>query len=80
MPFHSIVPTEAFLPQGEVEPTQCHACKYGFIEGRSDESGMFGVNRIMSTDPQAYLDPMFSPGSMIPLANFGSFDKNDLSR
>ena len=77
MSFHSIVPPESLLPTEEVTPTQCHSCKYGFIEGRSDEGGMFGVSRMMSTDPAAYLDPMFTPGAMIPLNDLKNFENQN---
>ena len=69
MTFHSIVPPEALVPEEDVAPTQCHPCKYGFVQGQGDAMGMFVVNRVVSTDPTAYLDPLFIPGAIFPLTD-----------
>ncbi len=64
MLFHSIVPREALYQPQTMQASCCKKCRYGYVEGRVSD-GKFTIDRVISTDPQAYLDPTFSPGMQL---------------
>lgn len=66
MPFQSILPPEAFEHGVEQPALEVRSCKHGAVEGHRDERGGFVVARLISTDPMAYLDDGFAPGSVLP--------------
>lgn len=65
MSFHTIIPTEALQEQPPVPELVCIPCQYGFVSGTRDTQGKLVVSRVISTDPAAYLDPMFAPGQVL---------------
>ena len=65
MPIHSILPEEAYLPQDPPPEQVCKRCSYGFVDCLPLPDGRLQVNRIISTDPAAYLDPAFAPGAIL---------------
>lgn len=65
MPIHSILPPEAYLPQDPTPEQVCKRCPYGFVDCLPLPDGRLQVNRIISTDPAAYLDPAFAPGAIL---------------
>lgn len=64
MLLYTIAPVDFIMQQSEGQsgPT-CKSCRYGFMEGMEDSEG-FHIQRIISTDPKAYLDSSFSPGQI----------------
>lgn len=66
MLIHSVAPLQMLMSPPENTPTQIRSCKYGFVEGVPGQDG-FIISRIISTDPHAYLDQSYSPGSKIVL-------------
>lgn len=64
MPFQSILPPELLEQQIQLPPRECVSWKGGFLEGTRNEKGQLIIERILSTDPAAYLDPELSPGSI----------------
>lgn len=62
MPIHSILPPEAYEEQPPFPPTVELACPYGILSCTIREDGSRRIERLISTDPAAYLDPLFSPG------------------
>lgn len=65
MSFQSIMPPEAYIEQTPPVPTECCPCPYGQMEGHRDPRGNFVVERIISTDPVAYLDCRYAPGAVL---------------
>ena len=66
MIIHSVTPIEYLIPPSKGPQMECMACGVnGFVEGRSTDTG-FQVTRLISTNPQDYLDPRYSPGSVLP--------------
>lgn len=63
MSFQSILPPEALQPEQTLPPVEVQSCPYGKLEGYRDQKGKFVVSRILSTDPAAYLDSRYQPGS-----------------
>lgn len=62
---HSILPPEAYQ---EEQPQAEHIqklCPYGFVDCLPLPDGRLQVNRIISTDPAAYLDLAFAPGAIL---------------
>ena len=66
MLIHSVAPLQMLMPPSENIPIQIRSCKYGFVEGVPGQDG-FTISRVISTDPNAYLDQNYSPGSKIML-------------
>lgn len=64
MLIHSITPIQLLIPPIENNLPKTRRCKYGYVEGVAQEDG-FTVSRLISTDPNAYLDPDFTPGSKL---------------
>ncbi|MCI8622717.1 MAG: hypothetical protein HFG26_03545 [Provencibacterium sp.] len=66
MILHSIAPLSWLLPS-EGNPQQETLPADGLLlEGRRTPEG-FRVDRLLSTDPAAYLDARYAPGSLLPL-------------
>lgn len=59
---HTILPTECLLPPEEPLRCECVSCPYGWVEGLRQPDGRLQVQRVISTDPAAYLDEAFMPG------------------
>lgn len=67
MPFQTILPPEAYEDSSTIETFECINCVHGMLEGRYDRAGNFIVERLISTDPSAYLDARFAPSSVIKM-------------
>lgn len=61
----SILPEESLLPQTPPETPECISCPYGWVQGVRQPDGRLRVDRMISTDPAAYLDERFAPGGII---------------
>lgn len=64
MPIHSILPPEAYQEEAPVPQLVCKTCRYGFVSCRSLPDGRLQIDRVISTDPAAFLDPAFAPGEI----------------
>ena len=69
MPIHSILPPEAYEEASPPPATVCRACRWGFADCQPLPGGGWRIQRIISTDPAAYLDPEFQPGAVVPAAS-----------
>ncbi|MBR5485850.1 MAG: hypothetical protein IKV41_05010 [Oscillospiraceae bacterium] len=61
MLIHSVIPQNLMFPP-EMPASQIKPCRYGYVECIANNGG-FTVSRLISTNPLAYLDPNFAPGS-----------------
>lgn len=62
---HTIIPVEALQEPLPAPEGVCLPCRYGFVSGTRNSQGRVVIDRIISTDPAAYLDPSFSPGQLL---------------
>lgn len=62
---HTIIPMEALQEEPPTPEGVCLPCQYGFVSGARDDQGRLVVDRLISTDPAAYLDPAFAPGQLL---------------
>lgn len=60
---HTILPPESLLPQSILPQCECVSCRYGWVQGVRQSDGRLAVQRIISTDPAAYLDEAIAPGN-----------------
>lgn len=65
MSFQSIVPPEALEAVSQLPQPEYCRCRYGQLAGHRDSRGNFVVERIISTDPAAFLDASLAPGSVV---------------
>lgn len=64
MPIHSILPPEAYEKPQSLPRRVEKACPYGLVDCTPLPDGRLRIDRIISTDPAAYLDPAFAPGEI----------------
>lgn len=70
MIIHSVVPMEAiFANMEQVEKQEIKEVSYGHATMLIEQTGPFEgrIIRLISPDPQDYLNPRFAPGQTIPL-------------
>lgn len=60
---HTILPIEGLMPQDELPQCECVSCPYGWVQGVRQPDGRLSIERVISTDPAAYLDEGMTPGS-----------------
>lgn len=67
---YSIVPNEDIWSEDSVDYNFHEVMIDGFMVQVEPIDGVSGrVVRVISTDPQAYLNPTFQPGSLVPLGS-----------
>lgn len=67
---YSIVPNEDIWSEESVDYNFHEVMIDGFMVQVEPIDGASGrVVRVISTDPQAYLNPTFQPGSLVPLGS-----------
>ena len=66
MIIHSIVPMDLICETPKPPESKCVKCDNGYVEVVNSASG-WSVNRLISTDPAAYLNPIYTPGSKYDL-------------
>lgn len=64
MPIHSVLPPEAYQEERTPLPREEKPCPYGLVDCTRLPDGRLQVDRLISTDPAAYLDPAFAPGEI----------------
>ena len=62
---HSILPPEAYQEERSPAEHIQKLCPYGFVDCLPLPDGRLQVNRIISTEPAAYLDLAFAPGAIL---------------
>ena len=63
MIIHSVAPHAWLLPQSTLPPSSCKNIQGGLLEGYETPQG-FSICRVISTDPQVYLNPRYAPGQL----------------
>ena len=66
MPIHSVLPPEAYGAPEDRPACRCLPCRWGLADCLPLPDGSWQVERLISTDPAAYLDPEAAPGSVLP--------------
>lgn len=66
MVIHSVMPANSIFPPEENSKRQCVPFAKGYLECTCGEDGGFVVERVISTDPSAYLDNRCTPGQKLP--------------
>jgi len=64
LPIYSILPPEAYQEEQPPAERVCKKCAYGFVDCTPLPDGRLRINRVISTDPAAFLDPAFAPGEI----------------
>ena len=66
---HTIMPLDFIMAQPESQGQTCYKEINGvLLQGTQNEKG-FCVDRVLSTDPSAYLQNDYQPGNILPLFN-----------
>lgn len=65
MLIHSVMPNAWIMQDANQPQLECRSYNGRYLEGRT-ENGEFIVNRVISTDPKAYLDTKVTIGAVLP--------------